>query len=188
MATQVCKCEKTSAQYTDDSKRNCKTHSLSSMGISGAAEHSCMHADSEYETNATQMLDRRMALAFSLACSSMSTSNVAEHVRVDAVASSPWKPSRGDTSTEIEARQMYIAARRNLQMTQQRRAQLHASKGKGKGQFKAERLRSWWDMSVSEQWWLEQLWTGRLHKQLAEAKKKHTTLAQAHRNTVQRFQ
>ena len=75
------------------------------MGTSGAAEHSCMDADSEYETNATRMLDSRMALALALACSSTSTSNAAEHVRVDAVASSPWKPSRGDTSKEIEARQ-----------------------------------------------------------------------------------
>ena len=73
-------------------------------------------------------------------------------------------------------------------MTQQLRAQLHASKGKGKGKIKAERLRSWWDMSASEQWWLEQLWTGRLHKQLAEAKQKQTTLAEADKITLQRFQ
>jgi hypothetical protein len=28
-----------SAQYTDESKRACKKHSLNSMGTSGAAEH-----------------------------------------------------------------------------------------------------------------------------------------------------
>ena len=178
----------------------------SSCEASGAAEHSCVDANSEYEINATRMLDSRMASA--LACSSTSTSNAAEHVRVDAVASSPWKPSSGAISKEIEARKMYDEARRSLRMTQQLRAQLHASKGKGKGKIKAERLRSWWDMSASEQWWLEQLWTGRLHKQLAdseqwwlehlwtdrlhkqlaEAKPKQTSLAEADKITFQRFQ
>ena len=193
MATQVHKCRLAlsppglSAQYTDESKRACKKHSLSSMGIRGAAEHVCVDA---------------------VASSLCEASCAAEHSYVDAVASSPWKPSSGAISKEIEARKMYDEARRSLRMTQQLRAQLHASKGKGKGKIKAERLRSWWDMSASEQWWLEQLWTGRLHKQLAdseqwwlehlwtdplhkqlaEAKPTQTSLAEADKITFQRFQ
>ena len=98
MAAQVRKCGRTSAEYTDESKRACKKHSLSSMGTSGAAEHVCVEsiasssceasgaaeqrcvdANSEYEINAMRMLDSRIALALAMACS----------------ATGPQKPSSG---------------------------------------------------------------------------------------------
>ena len=147
-----------------------ETIASSSCEANGAAEQRCVDANSEYETNAMRMLDSRIALA--MACS----------------ATGPQNPSSGAISKEIEARKMYDEALRNLRMTQQLLAQLNASKGQGKGNIKAERLRSWWDMSASEQWWLEQFWTGRLHKRLAKAKQKQITLAQADRITLQRFQ
>ena len=65
--------------------------------------------------------------------------------------------------------------------------QLHASKGKGKGKNKAERFRAWWDMSHSEKWWLEELWSGRLHMQLSEAKKNHGGRVQAASITIHQF-
>ena len=149
-----------------------ETIASSSCEASGAAEQRCVDANSEYEINAMRILDSAVALASAMACS----------------ATGPRKPSSGAISKEIEARKMYDEARRNLRMTQQLLAQLNASKGQGKGNIKAERLRSWWDMSASEQWWLEQFWTDRLHKRLAKAKQKQITLAQADRITLQRFQ
>ena len=66
-------------------------------------------------------------------------------------------------------------------MTQRLEAQLIASKGKGKGKNKRQTPKTWWDMTRSEQWWLEELWSGQLHKQLAEAKKNHGGRVQADR-------
>ena len=149
------------------------------MDTTGAAEHVCVDAVASSSSEVSGVAEQHC-----LNATRESTSNVAEHARVYAVAFSLSKP----TIEEIQARKLYDAARENLHITQQLRAQLHTSKGKGKGKFKADRLRSWWDMSPSEQWWLDQLWSGRLHKQLVEARKQLIALAQADRNTMRRFQ
>ena len=118
----------------------------------------------------------RFALALAFMCSLANTSNDADQVRVSL------------QKTIGKAQRLHYEALRNLRMTQRLRAQLDATKGKGRGKRKARCLRSWWDMSPSEQWWLEQLRTGQLHKQLAEAKEKYTSLVRADRIAVQRLQ
>ena len=73
-------------------------------------------------------------------------------------------------------------------MTQTLEAQLHASKGKGKRKNKGKPPKSWWDMSRAEQWWLDELWSGRLHTQLGEAKKNQGGRVQADRIFMRPFQ
>ena len=145
------------------------------MATSGAAEHDCVDATVSSSSEAR----------WTLVC-------VVYGCKLSGTHPDPYAPrffcSEHFQQTNDEARQVYDKARKNLLMAQQLKAQVYASKGKGKGQLTAERLKSWWDMSDSEKWWLEQLWSGRLHKQLAQAKKKHTTLVQVDRITKQRFQ
>ena len=136
----------------------------SASEASVAADNTCMDVDS------------RFALALSFMCSVANTSNDANQVGVNL------------RKTIGKAQQLHDEALRNLRMTQRLRAQLDATNGKGKGKGKARRLRSWWDMSSSEQWWLEQLRTGRLHEQLATAKEQYTSLVRADRIAMQRFQ
>ena len=63
-------------------------------------------------------------------------------------------------------------ARCNYYRTVNLENQLHASKGKGKGKSSGHSVKAWADMSPSEQWWLRDLWNGRLLNAMKEAEAK----------------
>ena len=75
----------------------------------------------------------------------------------------------GLTRQEEWDRQARSTARKNYYQTVDLYNQYKASKGKGKGKGKPK---SWGEMSRSEKWWLEELWEGRLRKQMDEAEGK----------------
>ena len=83
------------------------------------------------------------------------------------------KGQHGLTQEEAVHRQERDCARKDLHLTKQLAKQLQPRRrGKGKGGGRETiPAKTWWDLTRSQQWWLEQLWSGELQKRVEAAEK-----------------
>ena len=75
----------------------------------------------------------------------------------------------GLTPQQVQDRDERRMARKNYYWTMDLYNKLKESKGKGRGK---KTPKPWFDMSQNEKWWLHQLWTGQLRRELDDAEGK----------------
>ena len=108
--------------------------------------------------------------------------NYAETIEARRRSGDTWG-QHGLTAQEVADRRERDMARRDLHLTLQLQKQLQAGKtGSGRKGQKGRRgnggapehiqPRTWWELTEDEQWWLSELWAGRLHRRVKDAEAK----------------